>query len=280
MVLRSPARLGPLLVLLAAAAGCSLLTNVDGLSGGNAADAGSTTSEGGAQGDATTSGSDGSTDGGGGDATTKYLFTDDFNRPDTTSGIGNGWNEKEIGFRLSGGEAERFMVGTDDYRDTIASRPTAETVGDVEVSVEFRFKVGGGGYVQVHARAQTATLSMLGTLDSYIFFRNLNVNDNRTFTIARQRGTDIFDTLKDFKTTSSLDTASTFRIRLRVTGGSPVELSAFVERKDGATWNMIGMDTFSDGAANRIATPGVVGLSAGSDPTGVFAYDNFSAQGL
>lgn len=284
MVTASRARLGAVLVLLAAGSGCSLLTSLDGLSGTDA-DAGTTTvNEGGARDDATTDGgaeatTDATTDGGA-EATTKYAFTDDFNRPDTTGGLGNGWKEKLVGLRLAGGEAECFNTGSGDYRDTIASRPSSETVGDVEASVEFRFKVGGGGYVQVHARVQTATVSQPGVLDSYVLFRNLNVADGKTFTIARQRNNDIFTSLRDFQASSSIDTSIKYRMRLRVTGTSPVELAAVVEREAGAGWTELASTTFSDTAGNRITSPGVVGISGGNDPTGVFAYDNFSAQGL
>jgi hypothetical protein len=149
------------------------------------------------------------------------------------------------------------------------------------VSTEFRFKVAGGGYVQIHARVQTATLSLPTALDSYILFRNVNVTDGKTFTIARQLGTDTFIGLKDFKTSSPIDTTSKYRVRFRVTGASPVELAGLVElRTADGTWNVIGTATFSDTAANRTGNPGVVGFSAGNDPTGVFACDNFSAQGL
>jgi hypothetical protein len=282
MSVRSRITAGAVLAMLGAGSGCSLLTSTDGLAGGDTDGGGAGTNEAGAGGDATSGvdGADGALGDGGSEAAAKYAFTDDFNRPDTTTGVGNGWNEKTVGFRLSGGEAERFDANSGDYRDTMMTRPVAETVGDVEVGVEFRFKVGGGGYVQVHARVQTALLAQPGRLDSYILFRNLNVADDKTFTIARQLGTDTFVTLKDFQSASPIDTTNRYRIRLRATGASPVELAAFVEVKRDTGWDQLATATVTDDAANRIASPGVVGLSAGNDPTGVFAYDNFSAQGL
>ncbi len=275
-----------LLSLVAASAGCSLLTNLDDLAGPDA-DGGGSGTEGGARDDATAPGADGAAgDGAGGDgaadgdAAAKYTFTDDFNRADTVSGLGNGWNEKFVGFRLAGGQAERFQMGTYDYRDTIASRPSAETVGDVDVSVEFRFAPANAGYVQVHARVQTATLAQGGALDSYILFRNLNVDDGKTFTIARQRGTATFVSLKDFQSSSVVGSAAKYRLRLRVTGSSPVTLAGSVEIQNSTTWDMLGAATVQDTAAQRIDGPGVVGISAGNDPTEAYVYDNFVATGL
>jgi hypothetical protein len=257
-----------------------LLTSVDGLAG-SVADGGTTlASEAGAHDDATV---DAATDGmadGGVETSTKYAFTDDFNRADTVSGLGNGWNEKHIAFRISDGAADRLNPGSTEYQDNIATRPSAEMVGDVEVSVELRFKTTSDAFAQVHARVQTAGLSSPGALTSYILFRNAGTPDSKTFTIARQVGSDIFTTLTDFQTATPINTTNRYRMRLAVIGTSPVALTAFVEQENGTSWDLLATTTASDTSPDRIATPGVVGISSSTEATGAYAYDNFSAKGL
>ncbi|MBX3188171.1 MAG: hypothetical protein KF819_14210 [Labilithrix sp.] len=266
---------------LAALAGCSLLTSLDGLSSGDVA------AEGG-DGDAGDAGDAVVTDAALEDAATDapdggYLFRDEFDRADTASGLGGrDWVEKTPAFRVASGAALRFKPpsGGMNYRDSIASRPPSEAVADVDVSLEFEFLVGGGGYVQVHARVQTSTVGAAQTLDSYLFFRNLNFSDDRTFTLARQRGNATFTTLTDFQTSVPIDTNTRYRIRLVATGTMPVSLVGTVEQRVSDTWTEIGRGTASDTSQSRISTSGVVGISAGNDSTGVFRVDNFEARGL
>jgi hypothetical protein len=90
----------------------------------------------------------------------------------------------------------------------------------------------------------------------------------------------VFVTLKDFQSATAIGTTGKYRLRLVVTGASPVSLAAFVEVQNGSSWDLLAASNTVDTSPDRITTPGVVGFSAGNDPTGVFAYDNFSAKGL
>lgn len=270
-----------------ALAGCSLTTGLGGLSGGGE----STGSDGGI---ASSSEAGGSESGAPGDATladggapplpdaSSYFFRDEFNRADGPGLGGNGWTEKKPAFALFGGAAIRFNMGGGgaDYRNNIAYRPDGEAVRDVEVSQQFTFLAGGGGWVQVHARVQMATVAASGVLDSYLLFRNLDVSDNRTFTVARQRGTATWVGLTSFATSVPVEVNAVHRMRLSVKGTSPVALEGIVEKQSGAGWTELGRGSASDSDASRITGPGVVGFSSGNDPSGTYQVDDFEARGL
>ena len=67
-------------------------------------------------------------------------------------------------------------------------------------------------------------------------------------------------------------------MRLQATGTNPVLLSAFVERQNGASWQIIGQAPFSDTDANRISTAGSVGFGGYTELSPRF--DNFARTGL
>lgn len=269
---------------LSALVGCSLTTDLGGLSGGAApgTDGGSVTSSDAGTTEGGSASDDAAADGGVPSDAGAYFFRDEFNRADGPGLGGNGWIEKAPAFALFDGALVRFnMNGTSsDYRDNVAYRPSGEAVRDVDVSMQFAFMFGGGGWVQVHARVQSASVTTPNTLDSYLVFRNLDVNDNRTFTIARQRGNGTYATLGTFQTASALQVGTPYRLRLVVKGTSPVSLEGIVERASGAAWAEIGRGTASDSDPERIESAGVVGISSGNDQNGAYQVDDFEARGL
>ncbi len=277
--LRLPVCLG-----LSALAGCSLTTGLGGLSGGGEPADGGTlgSSEAGVANDGGAADDASLPDGGppSSDAST-YVFSDDFGRPDNPMALGNGWREKTQAFMLWGGAAVRVAgPAGDDYRNNIASRPDGEAVRDVDVSMKFTFLAAGGGWVQLHARAQTSTIATAGALDSYVMFRNMDVSDDRTFVIARQRGNATWVGLAELKTGVALQGSSQYRMRLTVKGESPVLLEGTIEAQAQGVWNEIGRATASDSDPAQITGAGVVGISSGNDPTGTYAIDDFEARGL
>jgi hypothetical protein len=287
VTLTARARILAALIPLACVGGCALVTNLDGFSGGADPD-------GGLGGDAeidrapapdgSTPGADGGGAEGGADATLdarpKYAFRDDFARPDTVTGLGgNAWRERSRAFRLDEGTAVRLNDnGASSYRTNIATRPDGESVLDVDVSVEVLLIQPVGSYPQLHARVQPASLSTAGGLDSYVFFLNADFAGGKTFTIARQRGDGAYVTLKDFEVNDALPAMSRLRLRLLVTGTSPVSLQGTVEVKDTGGFVQVGKESTSDASPSRIETPGVVGISAAGEASGAYAYDNFDAK--
>jgi hypothetical protein len=259
--------------------GCTVLTDLDGFTGGAGAELD------GAAPDATPDGA--AQEAGGLDATLDgavdsglYSFSDDFNRADSPT-LDNGWLAKNPAFKIAAGAAVRARQSSLDYTDLIVSRPPSESVRDVQVSVELKFSsTTSTSYPQLHARVQTANLGGSGVLDDYLLFPENG--GKSSMTLARNHSTLVFSTLSTFPLASPLDATHTFRLLLRVTGVSPVVLFGSVERYDAPNWTTLGSASVQDtDAASALVKPGVVGLSAGSpDATGLYAYDNFVAQGL
>jgi hypothetical protein len=288
---------GALLAIVLGASGlvaCSLFADLGGLSAGDddatdasvTPDAEASTDGGVSDAEPVVPVADGSTEGGPDvvtDGAGKYYFLDEFARGDTPSGLGgNGWQEKRIGFNLNGGRAVRYHPGAggSDYRNNVSTRPASEAVRDVEVRVEFGFLVGGGGWVQIHARVQTATLAETNSLDSYLLFRNLDQPGDTRFIIGRQRVPGTWTQLAAFDTSVPIDTSTTYRMRLRVKGTSPVEVEGYVDQQVGLSWQQIGGGGATDSSPTRIEGAGVTAIGAGNDPTGAYSYDRFEVQEL
>lgn len=197
-------------------------------------------------------------------------FVDDFNRADGAS-VGNGWIEKnDAAFTLAGGQVAKQVVGTF-YRDNIVYRPAAENVLDVEASLEFTLLTALPGYPQVIARLQTNTAANADAFDGYMLY----LPDSGTSAIiGRQTGNAFVATLATMNFTQALNTTDRYRLRLRVTGTNPVQLSGIVERLAGGVWQTIGQAEIADAAANRIATAGSVGF--GGYVESAYRYDNFA----
>lgn len=202
-------------------------------------------------------------------------FADDFSRTDGAD-IGNGWLEKSgSAFSLVGGEASKSGAGANDYRSNIVYRPSNEDLLDVEAAAELRLTSTPVGYPQVMVRVQSASVATPATLDAYLLYMN---NSSTMATLSRQRGGAYDTALANLTLSAALNTTDRYRLRLRAVGTSPVQLSAFVERLSGSTWQILAQTTYSDSATNRISTAGSVGFSGDAETN--YRYDNFTRTDL
>lgn len=206
--------------------------------------------------------------------TAQANITDDFQRADGAV-IGNGWIEKNAAaFSLASGRVTKQAVSTG-YNDNLVYRPASENVLDVEASVEMRLTSSNPGYPQVHTRVQSSTVAYSAWLDSYMLY----VNESSSQAIlGRQLGTAFVTTLSTITISPALNTTDTYRLRLRSTGTNPVELAAYVERLNGASWQIIGQAIYSDASAQRIVTAGSVGFSGYVETA--YSLDNFVRTNL
>jgi hypothetical protein len=262
------------IVLLGCASGaCALTTDLEPLRGPDAGEAGT---------DAGADASEGSADVVTTDAPDSgtLLFFDDFNRADSTQ-IGNSWLTKMTAFQIANDMLDRYdpnpSIG---YRDNVVYRPSSEDVLDVQVSVEVRYtSFANAPYPQIHVRMDPNTVYVADQLDDYLFYPT--TGQTTSMSIARQHGMASEVALASFAVNPPLDTTHTFRFTLGVTGTTSVALSGTVEMLSGNAWTMVGEGTVTDTDANRIASPGSVGLSASNgEATGDYTYDNFTVTAL
>ncbi len=214
-----------------------------------------------------------------------YVFVDDFNNRDSPDGgLGNGWVSKDVSFHLASEVVTRVVTNSKEYLDNIQTRPSSESIRDVEVSVELTLPMVAPCSPQIHARVDTSTLPVANTLDSYIFF----LDNDGTYThwiVGRQHGgQQTPDTIDKVTTSSAAQAGVTLRLTLRVKGTNPVSLFASVEQNLSAAWQMLGSVTTTDPTGLALTKAGVVGFGAGKgsgyETTGEYFYDNFSATGL
>lgn len=206
--------------------------------------------------------------------TTQANITDDFQRTDGAA-IGNNWIEKNASaFSIASGRVTKQSVATG-YNDNLVYRPASENVLDVETSVEVRFNSSNPGYPQIHNRVQTNTVAYGQWLDSYMLYVS---ESNSQAILGRQTGTAFVTTLATIAVSPAFNTTDTYRLRLRTTGTSPVELAAYVERNNGGSWQIIGQAVYSDSSAQRIVTAGSVGFSGYVETS--YSYDNFVRTNL
>lgn len=203
-------------------------------------------------------------------------FVDGFDRADNAS-LGGGWIEKNpAAFSLAGGRAQKIATAGGDYRNNLVYRPTAEDLLNTEASVEIRLQsVFPVGYPMVAVRMQPGTIATAGRFDGYILYMSDSAS---TATLARQQGTDYDTLLSSFTLSQPLTPTDTYRLRLRASGSSPVQLNAYVERQNGAVWQVLGETSFSDSSASRIMTPGSVGFSGYVENN--YSFDNFRRLNL
>lgn len=202
-------------------------------------------------------------------------FTDSFDRADSAA-LGNGWLEKNVdAFGIGGNAVVKGGVGTG-YRDNVAYRPAGENLLNVESSVELRLLAGGNpGYPQVLTRIQTATVGNFDTLDGYILYVS---NSTTQAILGRQQGNQFVIPLATLTLSTALTTGQTYRMRVSASGTSPVRVTGFFERRDGANWTVIGSAVVDDASADRITGAGSVGFG-GYVETG-YTYDNFTRSVL
>lgn len=190
-------------------------------------------------------------------ATAQAHLNDDFARADAAA-LGNGWIEKSPGaFSIVGGEAAKQSISSW-YRDNIVYRPAGEDVLDTEASLEFRVTALPPGYPQLLVRVQSATVATFDQLDGYILFFE---NTGTTAVLGRQTAGQYPTSLASLSLSATLNTTDRYRMRLAATGTNPVQLSAYIERRVGNIWQVIGQALYADSAAGRFATAGTVGFS-------------------
>jgi hypothetical protein len=209
-----------------------------------------------------------------GSATAQANINDNFDRADSAT-IGNSWVEKSAAaFAIAGNRVTKASVGTG-YRDNIVYRPSGENVADVEASVEMRITGGSPGYPQVLTRVQTGTVGTTGVLDGYILY----VSDSFTnVVVGRQSGANFVTTLANITTSPAMNTTDTYRLRLRTTGTTPVAVTGWVERLNGASWEIIGTATVNDNDGARFTAAGSVGFSGYVESS--YTFDNFVRTNL
>jgi len=219
-------------------------------------------------------------------------FSENFNRPDNAA-IGNNWNEKtENAYSLQNGRVMGANTGAAYTlaNDNIVHRPDIEDIQDVEVSIEFiRQTYQNLEFPQLHARVQRDTIADAGALSSYILYIEDNLINPPMVAFAinepvAYQGECIIDL---FQMPGDLVPGDRYRLRFRVTGTYPVQLTGYVDRYNGQSW-----DLFASGSATHdnstqphpfycdpgympppIMTAGSIGFSKWWTETQV--YDNF-----
>ncbi len=198
-------------------------------------------------------------------------FVESFTRADNAT-IGNGWLEKTASaFSIAGNEAAKAAAGASDYRNNVVYRPAGEDLLDVEAAVELRFTSLPTGYPQLMVRALSSTVATTSVLDAYLLY----VNDSATQALlSRQRGGNWDTPVGTLTISPPLNTTDRYRMRLRATGTNPVQLTAYIERLVGSTWQVSGQAIYSDSSAARIASAGSIGFGGYVETS--YRYDNFT----
>jgi hypothetical protein len=173
---------------------------------------------------------------------TATFFYDGFNRADDP-GIGNNWTEKEPNaFSLVSNVITSIDTIPIDYRDTLVTRPVAEDTLDVEVSAEF-ILIPNGEFPQVHGRIQRALLTPSQN-ESYIFFipfgQNVDADYSRAIIAIQPDMGGVLDCyIRDVYFPAPLEVGDRIRLRFRIDGINPVELTGTVEQFVNGGWNQI-----------------------------------------
>jgi len=177
-------------------------------------------------------------------------FFDTFNRANNAN-VGNGWTEKTpAAFSITNGRVAAPQT-TEAYHDAIVYRPASEDRRDVEVGLEFVRALNGfqTGIPQVHARVQRDSVTLPGTLESYIFFIEEFQSPARAMIAVQPplAGNDECY-LRAITLPEPLQAGQRYRLRFRVLGTSPVVLTGYVERYESGRW----LD-FASGSVNHVA---------------------------
>ncbi len=201
------------------------------------------------------------------------IFIDDFNRIDGAPG--NGWIEKEPGDWVTSGGRLVTTKPAPFYLDQGLYRPFSEAVLDVEVSVAFKLSALPPGFVQLHARVPASAITTAGQSDGYSIYVPNSTTEARLFRSRTAVSTD----LMTLGLSEALNTTDSYRLRLRVTGTSPVALEGWVERATNPGFVVIGHATASDSdPTKRFDQPGTVNLAL--DTNANASYDDFTRTPL
>ena len=169
-------------------------------------------------------------------------FVDNFNRANSAT-IGNGWTEKNpSAFAITNNEVTSVDTTPIDFHDNIVYRTSSsEDLLNVEVTEEFRRINGNVRFPQLHARVQRGTLGFEDTLESYILYFEDNLPSPGGLAIAVQPAiTNQPECIIGvIPLPQALDQTSRYRLRFRVQGAYPVQLTGFIERYDGNAWQVM-----------------------------------------
>jgi hypothetical protein len=199
-------------------------------------------------------------------------FFDDFERS-AGNALRNGWIEKTpTAVGIKDGRVAYESMGAA-YFDSVWYRPDMQC-DDVEVSIEVHLdSILEFGFPQVHARIQTDTIA--GGLDSYICFlengTELRVRRHRTGFGAAELDISSFSAI--------LDTAETYRLRMRVSGSDPVAIECDWELRSGMSWSAQASITLVDDTPERITGPGTFGSSINGTSM-MYSYDNYRSAAI
>lgn len=228
------------------------------------------------------------------DGSVNYFF-DGFNRINNAV-VGNGWIEKNAAaFSIQDGELLSTATAYGFAQD-IMHRPAVEDRLNVEASVEFRRlasqpTLAGANFPQVHARVQQDSVTQFNTLDSYIFFiDDVTTTPTAMFAVTRapQPGVRWECYIAALPLSTALVEGGRYRLRLSVTGTSPVVLNGRVEQFTNGAWTTLAVGTTTHSPTTQrnpnlycdqptlpapITNAGGVGVAKWTNRTDV--YDNF-----
>lgn len=217
----------------------------------------------------------------------EVVYFDNFNRPDNPD-IGNNWTEKVPSvFSLIDGEVSGVETPSQGFNHLITYRPPTEDAQNVEVGMEFTRTPGADSwYPQVHARVQRSTVQYSSSLSSYAFFYDSFFNPGRVHITPIDNYYECY--LASWDITEPFVEGDRYRLRLRVTGTNPVQLTGYMEHLDVDFWEVIASGTVlhdqnSQGAEGGfcnsatmippITETGATGFAKWRDPSD--RYDNF-----
>ncbi len=169
-------------------------------------------------------------------------FVETFNRSNSGT-IGNGWTEKNApAFAISNNQVTSIDTAPVDYHDNIVYRSSSsEDQLNVETAIEFRRPGPDSRFPQLHARVQRGTVAQNDTLESYILYFEDNLPSPGALAVAVQPA--LVNQPECIMTTiplpQALDNTSRYRLRFRVQGAYPVQLTGILERYDGGAWQVV-----------------------------------------
>jgi len=219
----------------------------------------------------------------------EQLFTDNFNRPDNVN-VANAWTEKDPGvFSLIDGEVSGVATNQS-FNEVVVYRPIQEDAQNVEVGMEFVRTPGATSlYPQVHARVQRDTVTQPNALTSYTLFFDSYRSPNEIHITPILNFGECY--IATFPLSAAFVEGERYRLRFRVTGTNPVELTGFMDRLNVDYWEVIGAGTVlhdqntppgtycdENGVIAPITQSGATGFAKWRNASD--RYDNFYSIGL
>jgi hypothetical protein len=163
---------------------------------------------------------------------------DNFNRADNPD-LGNEWTEKTPSvFALEDGEVSGGRTESLGFNHVITYRPEAEDAQNVEVGMEFVRTPGSPSlYPQVHARVQRSTVTEPGLLTSYTLFFDSYTSSGQIHITPIENWYECYIATWDL--TTPFVEGERYRLRFRVIGTNPVQMTGFMERFNVDYWEVV-----------------------------------------